>query len=89
MLQAEMCNATLTVVQCTELATSMLACGCPIYVNNKTELDRIKAQWDAMGCAAAIICPAIACPPQPARGGCVAIGRGDVCISLPTPAGGG
>jgi len=88
MLEAEMCNATLTVVQCTEVATSMLACGCPKYVNDKTELDRIKARWDVMGCAATILCPAIACP-QPARGGCVAISRGDVCMTLPTPAGGG
>jgi len=78
-----MCQANLTVVQCTQLVP-VLPCGCQTYVNDRTELDKIKAQWDAAGCQATILCPAIACP-APGKGACVSMNSGDVCTSVPTP----
>jgi hypothetical protein len=61
LIDARMCQANLTVVQCTQLVP-VLPCGCQTYVNDRTELDKLKAQWDAAGCQATILCPAIACP---------------------------
>jgi hypothetical protein len=80
-----MCSSILTVVQCTQLVSSKLACGCPTWVNDKTELDRIRSEWLQTACALNVICPAIACPPTPARGQCVINNSGDWCVDVPTP----
>jgi len=64
--QAKKCNLALTVVQCTELVSSALIC-CPTYVNDRTELDKIYAQWQAAGCPPSLVCPAIVCA-NPTRG---------------------
>jgi hypothetical protein len=84
MVDARKCIAALAVLQCTQQVTSALACGCPTFVNDKTELDKIKAQWDAAACGAAILCPAIACP-APGMATCVPMNSGDVCVTTPTP----
>ena len=55
-----------------------LACGCPTYVNDKTELDKIHAQ-----CGRSRLHPEHRLPgdrlPAARRGGCVPIDSGDFC----------
>jgi hypothetical protein len=82
MLQARMCNTGLTSVQCAQLVSTALSCGCPTYVNDSTELERINALWTAARCPPAKICPAIACP-NPNKGVCVPIDSGDFCMNQP------
>ena len=81
---ARMCQANLTIVQCATLASSKLACGCPMYVNDGTELEKIRAEWLQSSCALNVICPAIACP-LPGKAGCTLMNSGDFCVSQPTP----
>jgi hypothetical protein len=49
--------------QCSAKVSSSLRCaGCESWVNSTVELDQIRAQWAATGCAkCAAPCPAIAC----------------------------
>jgi len=84
MVRARMCSAILTVLQCTQQVSSKLACGCPTYVNAKTELDMIRSEWLQTACSLNVICPAIACP-APGTAHCVAADSGDLCVTAPTP----
>jgi len=65
---------------CPYVVQSALSCGCPIRAGNKTELDRIKAQWDAAGCTPGISCPGAPCTAPPASAVCVPNDSGDWCV---------
>jgi hypothetical protein len=52
-----------------------------MWVNDTTELDKIKAQWDAAGCTGGIACPAIACVNPGTKANCVVANAGDICQS--------
>jgi hypothetical protein len=80
LLRARMCNASLTVVQCAQEVSSKLACGCPTFVNDKTELEMIRSEWLQSSCSLNIICPAIACP-EPPKVVCLPIDSGDFCTN--------
>jgi hypothetical protein len=81
LMQARACNLSSLVPQCTQMVSSKLACGCPTYVNDKTQLDMIRSDWLQSGCSANVICPPIAClVPPPA--GCVPMNSGDFCSSV-------
>jgi hypothetical protein len=84
MQQAKVCNLTLTVVQCTHLVSSQLLC-CPTYVNDRTEVDQIYAQWQAAACPPNLVCPAIVCP-NPTGAACVPISAGDRCMDVTSAA---
>jgi hypothetical protein len=80
-MQARMCNALSGAgTQCAQMVSSKLACGCPTYVNDKTQLDMIRADWLQSGCATNVICPAIACL-VPQKASCVPMDSGDLCVS--------
>ena len=51
-----------------------------MWVNDTTELDKIKAQWDAAGCTAGIICPAVVCINPGTKAACVPANSGDLCM---------
>ena len=75
-----MCNAVLTVVQCTHLVQSALTCGCPMGVTDTTELEKIKGQWDAAGCTPGSVCPAVLCINPGTAAACVPANSGDLCV---------
>jgi len=50
-----------------------------MWVNDTTELDRIKGQWDAAGCTGGIACPAVACGNPGTKASCVVADAGDIC----------
>jgi hypothetical protein len=79
MVRARMCSANLTVLQCTHLVLSSLSCGCQTWVNDTTEIDAIKAQWDTAGCTGGIACPLIACVNPGTHANCVPANSGDLC----------
>jgi hypothetical protein len=66
--------------QCMHVVPSQLTCGCPTHVNDRTELDMLKAEWDALGCVPPDVCPAIACPAPGSTGVCFIQGQYDRCI---------
>jgi hypothetical protein len=80
---AERCDVN-AASQCQQSVSSALSfCGsCPIYVNDATTLNAIKATWQQAGCDNTVaLCAAIACL-QPSGGACVvADGGGGVCTS--------
>jgi hypothetical protein len=82
---ARMCSLASSATQCTHLVPGALSCGCPVWVNDTTELDRIKAQWDAAGCTPGIVCPALACLSAGTHAVCVPIDSGDVCMGANGP----
>ncbi len=65
--RAQNCDPTLSTQQCAQLVPSAVPCGaCESYVNDRTELDQILAQYQAANCGR-FACPAIACIlPSPA-----------------------
>ncbi len=71
------CNPALdtSTSQCTALASPSLPCsGCVRHVNDTTELDQLRAQYDASSCPA-VACPAIACI-NPGTAECVPVDGG-------------
>jgi hypothetical protein len=77
-VQARMCNASVSTLQCTHLVVSSLTCGCSGWVNDTSALDPIAAQWNAAGCTSQA-CP-VACIAPGTRGTCLGINSGDVCM---------
>jgi hypothetical protein len=66
---------------CAHLVTASLRCGCQTWVNDKTELDRIHAQWTAAGCVA-VPCP-IFCEATGTKAACLHNDSGDWCVGAP------
>jgi hypothetical protein len=85
LLNARMCNLAVSAPSCTHLVPSALSCGCSVWVNDATELDRIAAQWQAAGCTPGIVCAAIACLSPGTHGVCVPIDSGDFCMGTSGP----
>ena len=80
--QARMCRAgTGGAGPCPYLVSSALSCGCQIWAGDTTEIDKIKAQWNAAGCTPGIICPAIACLNPGTKASCLPNDSGDWCIA--------
>jgi len=77
------CSPFVNSVQCAQLASPSLPCpSCMLHVNDTTELDQIRAQYDTAHCPP-VPCPAIACI-LPGTGTCVANDGGatGTCKSL-------
>jgi hypothetical protein len=69
------CNPAVNSLQCTQMASQSLPCpGCVFKVHDKTELDQIRAQYDAAHCPP-VACPAIACI-NPGNSDCVPVDGG-------------
>lgn len=69
------CNPALNSPQCDPLASPSLVCqGCQLHVHDTTELDQIRAQYNAAHCPP-VPCPAIACI-NPGTGACVPVDGG-------------
>jgi hypothetical protein len=86
MVEAKRCNPGLNRLTCQETAPSSLPCGgCTTHVEDTTELNAIRAKWNAANCKSGI-CPAIACV-LPGVGTCFPTdGGGGVCGSAyPVP----
>jgi hypothetical protein len=75
-----MCNAALSVEQCTHLVLASLTCTCQVWVNDTTELDKIHGQWNAAGCTTAV-CPAALCINPGTHAACVPANSGDLCMA--------
>ncbi len=77
------CNPYINSLQCTQVASPSLPCqGCVQHVNDTTELDQIRAQYDAAKCPP-VPCPAIPCHTA-GTGACLATDGGatGTCVSL-------
>lgn len=73
--RAVACNPALNSPQCTPLASPSLPCqGCLLNVHDTTELDQIRAQYNAAQCPP-VPCPAIACI-NPGVGACIPVDGG-------------
>jgi len=73
--RAVACNPALNSLQCTAMASPSLPCpGCVVKVHDKTELDQIRAQYEAAQCPP-LPCPAIACI-NPGNSDCVPVDGG-------------
>ena len=73
--RAVACNPAVNSLQCTQVASPSLPCpGCMLKVHDKTELDQIRAQYDAAHCPP-VACPAIACI-NPGNSDCVPVDGG-------------
>jgi hypothetical protein len=77
--EARMCRIGSGIDPCPYLVPSKLSCGCQMWAGDKTELDKIKAEWTAAGCKPADLCPAIACPNPGTQAFCLPIDSGDWC----------
>jgi hypothetical protein len=83
--QARSCSVGSGGGQCDQQAASTLGCDCQTYVNDKSPLDPILSRWDAQGCQAQAVCPAIACL-APRSGACRASDAGGgTCADVYTP----
>jgi hypothetical protein len=86
--EATACNPLINAVLCTQLTSSGLACGCPMYINPAntqalTKMYDLKDQWDAKKCSEVVVCdPAPSCP-APSGATCVADATGSAgnCVN--------
>ncbi|MBL8602701.1 MAG: hypothetical protein JNK72_12335 [Myxococcales bacterium] len=62
--EAQRCN---TDSQCAAMVCETQCCACQVFVDPNNErygdVARIRAEWSALGCAAAVRCPGIPCEP--------------------------
>jgi len=81
MLEAKRCSAGLDIIQCTDLVSSGLNCGCPTYVNTSDPVESLQEQWTTLDCGGDVTCGA--CPPTPTRGECAAEGINEgFCVDV-------
>jgi len=83
---ARACSPFLSIVQCGHLESSGLQCpGCPVYVNDTTRLDAIRAAFEARTDCPILPCPLFLCVNPGTSGRCVENdgGPAGTCVGVP------
>jgi len=71
---AKKCNPYINMIQCREKVAGDLSCGCPLYVQDRKQLDKHADRWAAYGCSKVMPPCGIKCSP-PAPAGCSKEGK--------------
>lgn len=67
---AKKCNPAIFMIQCHKQVAGDLACGCPLFVQDTTQLQKLRDKWDAYKCSKLIPSCGIKCvSPKPATCG--------------------
>ncbi len=62
------CDPAINMPQCLHKVEDHVGCGCMTFVNDRSKLDALTADWKNLGCTAA--CPPIPCASLPPSGAC-------------------
>jgi hypothetical protein len=75
---AKQCDPSIVdVLQCTNLVSSSLPCGCVTYVQDADELDAWRDEWEQLDCNSPT--PCVPCPPPPRGAFC---SREGTCLDV-------
>ncbi len=76
--EAKKCISDINMPQCQAKVSGDLSCGCPLFVNNASTLNKLSQQWTSLNCHKLMPPCGIKCSP-PAPAGCI----NNVCTTAP------